>query len=66
MKVRELITHLTAIEKEGFGESRVIDDNGNDVMEAVRPVGAGGDASGDPDAAAVMLHCYVDYQRGRS
>ncbi len=61
MNVRDLIARLTEIDQDGFGNCRVIDDSGNDVMEAVRPVSTDGPVGADPDAAAVMLHCYVDY-----
>ncbi|GIM88782.1 hypothetical protein [Paractinoplanes toevensis] len=64
MKLCELIAALTEIERAGFGDSRVIDDNGNDVMEAVRPVSLDGPVGADSDAAAVMLHCYIDYKQG--
>lgn len=63
MTLSELIVKLAELQEAGFGDRRVIDDNGNDVMEAVRPFDLAG--TGDPDDAAIMLHCYVDYEHAR-
>lgn len=62
MTVTELVTALVALQRKGFGDLRVIDDNGNDVMAVHPPAPAAEVHEGqDPDGRDVMLSCYIDY-----
>lgn len=61
MKLQELIDRLTVIAGEGFGDCRVIDNNGNDVMRVDRPIRPV-QHDIDLDADAVMLGCHIDYR----
>lgn len=52
-----LIRELQVLELRGFGERRVIDDRGYEVVEVKGPLSAIGDYQPDGDATAVLLDC---------
>lgn len=64
MKLDDLIVRLQALYDLGHGDAWVIDNRGNDVMDVKAPLPADARQGADPDEAdAVMIECYVDYDR---
>ena len=60
MRLSTLITELQMLESAGYGERRVLDQDGNDVMEVKPPLEPLGDYQPDAEAESVMLVCFID------
>lgn len=61
MRLSTLIVELQFLEARGFGDRRVIDDNGNDVMQVEEPIDdENSDERDGDDIRAVMLCCHID------
>lgn len=58
MTVTELVTALVALQRKGFGDRRVMDENGNDVMETHAPCE---EDHGEGTCESVVLTAYIDY-----
>ena len=60
MKLSALIALLQQQERDGYGDRRVIDEDGNDVAQVTGPLVRVKDDDLEDDADAVMLSCYVE------
>lgn len=59
MTLSNLIALLHDLDRQGFGQRRVVDDKGNDVAEVAPPLRRFDGDGYSPDADAVQLSCYI-------
>jgi hypothetical protein len=64
VRLSKLIEELRQIEARGFGDRRVVDEQGNDVGRVAGPLARFKDDNYEDEADAVMLSCFVERSPG--